>query len=88
MTDWLTRTRYAHRGLFENTGPAPENSLAAFRAAIQNGYGVELDVQAAADGAPVVFHDFPPCLLPVLLLSIKAQLAPRSHYGRPPVGGL
>jgi glycerophosphoryl diester phosphodiesterase len=58
MTDWLTRTRYAHRGLFENTGPAPENSLAAFRAAIQNGYGVELDVQAAAEGAPVVFHDF------------------------------
>ena len=58
MTDWITRTRYAHRGLFENSGPAPENSLAAFRAAVQHGYGIELDVQATADGAPVVFHDF------------------------------
>jgi len=35
----------------------PENSLAAFRLAIEEGYGIELDVQRAGDGTPVVFHD-------------------------------
>ncbi len=58
MTGWLTRYLYSHRGQFDNNGPAPENSLAAFRASVQYGYGMELDVQAAGDGAPVVFHDF------------------------------
>ena len=46
---------YAHRGLH---GPgAPENSLAAFRAAIDAGAGIECDVRLSADGEPVVFHD-------------------------------
>lgn len=45
----------AHRGLH---GPgAPENSLAAFRAAIDHGYGIELDVQPSADGVAMAFHD-------------------------------
>lgn len=45
----------AHRGLH---GPgAPENSIAAFRAAIAAGHAIELDVQPAADGTPLVFHD-------------------------------
>ena len=48
---------YAHRGLFDNAGDAPENSLLAFRRAIENGYGIELDVQLSKDGVPVVFHD-------------------------------
>lgn len=52
--DFLTRP-IAHRGLH---GPgAPENSAAAFRAAIAAGHGIELDVQPAADGTPLVFHD-------------------------------
>ena len=46
----------AHRGLHENPG-VPENSLPAFRAAVEAGYGVELDVQLSSDGIPVVFHD-------------------------------
>jgi glycerophosphoryl diester phosphodiesterase len=58
MTEWLTKYLYSHRGLFDNRGAAPENSLAAFQASVQNGYGMELDVQAAGDGAPIVFHDF------------------------------
>jgi glycerophosphoryl diester phosphodiesterase len=58
MTAWLTKFLYSHRGLFDNSGAAPENSLAAFQASVQQGYGMELDVQAAADGTPVVFHDF------------------------------
>ena len=35
----------------------PENSLAAFQAAIENDYGIECDLQISADGVPVVFHD-------------------------------
>ncbi|HEX8443148.1 MAG TPA: glycerophosphodiester phosphodiesterase family protein [Allosphingosinicella sp.] len=46
---------FAHRGLH---GPGrPENSLAAFRAAIEAGHGVELDVRASRDGHAIVFHD-------------------------------
>jgi len=48
---------YAHRGLYDNQGGVPENSLPAFRAAAERGYGVELDVQLSSDGRVVVFHD-------------------------------
>lgn len=53
----FNRVKYAHRGLHTNDGRVPENSLAAFRAAAQAGYGVELDVQFTADRQIVVFHD-------------------------------
>ncbi len=49
---------YAHRGLHDNAGQAPENSMAAFRRAVEAGYGIELDVQLTKDKVPVVFHDF------------------------------
>ena len=48
---------YAHRGLYDNEHGVPENSLPAFRAAAEKGYGVELDVQLSSDGYVVVFHD-------------------------------
>ena len=48
---------YAHRGLYDNHAGVPENSLPAFRAAAEKGYGVELDVQLSSDGHVVVFHD-------------------------------
>lgn len=51
---WL----YAHRGLFDNDSDAPENSLEAFRRAVEGGFGIEMDVQLSKDGIPVVFHDF------------------------------
>ena len=47
----------AHRGLFEKDQSIPENSLPAFSRAVENGYGVELDVQLSRDGRVVVFHD-------------------------------
>ena len=47
----------AHRGLHTNDKSVPENSLAAFRLAAENGYGMELDVQLSKDGEVVVFHD-------------------------------
>ena len=39
---------YAHRGLWGKG--VPENSLAAFRAAAEAGFGIELDVQLSKDG--------------------------------------
>lgn len=48
---------YAHRGLFDNDTAAPENSLAAMRKAVKEGYGIEFDVQLSKDDVPVVFHD-------------------------------
>ena len=47
----------AHRGLHDNRSAAPENSMPAFRKAVEAGYGIELDVQRTADGKLVVFHD-------------------------------
>lgn len=45
----------AHRGA---SAIAPENTLAAFSAAIDAGVdGIEFDVQLARDGVPVVIHD-------------------------------
>lgn len=47
----------AHRG-FCNGDDAPENSLAAFGAAVDLGYRyVETDVHATSDGTVIAFHD-------------------------------
>lgn len=48
---------FAHRGLHSIEDGIPENSLAAFRAARENGFGIELDLQLTCDGQVVVFHD-------------------------------
>lgn len=47
---------FAHRGLFKNTA-VPENSFSAFEAAVNRGYGIELDVHISSDGVPIVIHD-------------------------------
>ncbi len=47
----------AHRGLHRADRSVPENSLAAFRDAAENGYAIELDVHLTADDRVVVFHD-------------------------------
>ena len=49
--------RYAHRGLHDAAAGRPENSLSAFRAAAERGFGVELDVHLMADGGLAVIHD-------------------------------
>ena len=48
---------YAHRGLHNKEQGIPENSLAAFRAAVEGGYGAELDIHLLKDGSLAVFHD-------------------------------
>lgn len=81
MTEWLRAYLYSHRGLFDNGGAAPENSLAAFRASVQHGYGMELDVQAARDGVPIVFHDF-------TLDRMTATSGPVAHRDHKELGAL
>ena len=54
-TSFLIEKMFAHRGLWNKK--LPENSIGAFKNAIENGYGIELDVNPIEDGTPVVFHD-------------------------------
>ena len=46
---------YAHRGLHDES--IPENSLEAFRAAAEAGYGIELDIHLMQDGGLAILHD-------------------------------
>lgn len=46
---------YAHRGLHGEG--VPENSMAAFKAALEGGYGIEFDLHLLADGNLAVIHD-------------------------------
>ena len=55
--DQLKGWNYAHRGLHSKEKGIPENSLAAFRAAVEHGYGAELDVHLLKDGNLAVIHD-------------------------------
>lgn len=48
---------YAHRGLHTKDRSIAENSISAFRSAVEHGYGIEFDVQLSKDGQVVVFHD-------------------------------
>lgn len=48
----------AHRAYHDKTAGRPENSLAAVRAAVDAGYGIEIDLQLSSDGVAMVFHDY------------------------------
>jgi glycerophosphoryl diester phosphodiesterase len=53
--DWSGPIPFAHRG---GAGDHPENTMAAFRAAVALGYRhLETDVHLTRDGAVVAFHD-------------------------------
>jgi len=54
--DWLTSKPFAHRGLHSGKD-CPENSLRAFKKAVEKGIPIELDARVIADGEIVVFHD-------------------------------
>ena len=51
------RERFAHRGLHDISKGIVENTLPAFAAARNQGYGIELDIRFSRDGEVVVFHD-------------------------------
>lgn len=57
QTSWLESTLIMHRGLHDDNQTIPENSLAAFAAAIEGGYIIELDVSMTKDKQLVIFHD-------------------------------
>ncbi len=46
-----------HRGLYNNEKGVPENSLLAFKKAVEKGYGIEFDIRLTKDKQVVVFHD-------------------------------
>jgi glycerophosphoryl diester phosphodiesterase len=54
---WLTARPIAHRGLHDASRGIIENSASAASAAITANYGIEADLQIAADGEAMVFHD-------------------------------
>lgn len=54
--NWLVDRPIAHRGLHNER--FPENSLSAFKNAIDNGFNLELDVQLTKDKKLIVFHDY------------------------------
>lgn len=56
--DRMKGVYYAHRGLHDREKGIPENTMAAFRRAVDAGVGIELDVQLTKDNQVVVFHDF------------------------------
>ena len=51
----LKQWNYAHRGL--HNAQRPENSISAFQAALDAGYGIELDIHLMKDGNLAVIHD-------------------------------
>ena len=51
----LFKVPIAHRGLWSDN--IPENSLAAYKNAADNGFPIEFDLFPTADGEIVVFHD-------------------------------
>jgi len=54
---FLFGQNYSHRGLHDRSKNIPENTLAAFAASLEAGYGFEFDLHISADGVPVVMHD-------------------------------
>ncbi len=54
-TDWVLSRPIAHRGLWDEN--APENSLSAYRNAVEHDYPIEMDIQMSSDGELFCFHD-------------------------------
>ncbi len=55
--DWLISKPIAHRAFHDKDAGRPENSIAAFSAALEAGFAIECDLQVSKTGEPVVYHD-------------------------------
>jgi len=58
LVQGFLRAPLAHRALHDFGAGRPENSRSAIMAAIEAGYGIEIDVQMSRDGAAMVLHDY------------------------------
>lgn len=58
LPDVFRRIPIAHRGLHDLGEGRPENSRSAILAAIDAGYGIEIDLQLSSDDEPIAFHDY------------------------------
>lgn len=58
IPDIFLKHPITHRTLHDVTDGRPENSLAGAAAAIEHGYGIEIDLQISKDDIPMVFHDY------------------------------
>ena len=70
---WLQRP-FAHRGLHDAAKGIVENSASAVSAAMGAGFGIEVDLQCAANHMPVVFHD-------AVLDRLTAETGPVAAHG-------
>ena len=81
----LSGVRYAHRGLHDASQGVPENSMAAFRRAVDHGFGAELDVHLMADGELAVVHDS--CLKRVCGADVEVEDLTAADLARYPLMG-
>ncbi len=54
---WIKESFIAHRGFHSIDKAVPENTMLAFKLAIEKGYAIEMDINVCQDGTVVVFHD-------------------------------
>jgi len=55
MKEYTGPMRFAHRGVVQ---AAPENTLGAYKAAVESGYeGIEIDIQLSSDGEIICIHN-------------------------------
>lgn len=57
QVDWIKDLPVAHRGYHDMNKEIWENTLSAFRRAIEAGFAIECDIQLSSDSVPMVFHD-------------------------------
>ncbi|WP_333817400.1 glycerophosphodiester phosphodiesterase family protein [Tabrizicola sp.] len=57
LPDSFLRWPITHRALHDRAAGRIENSPTAIKAAVEAGYGIEVDLQLSSDGVPMVFHD-------------------------------
>ena len=58
LPEALLTSPIAHRALHDIGRGRPENSRAAIRAAMEAGFGIEIDLQLSRDNQALVFHDY------------------------------
>lgn len=54
---WLFNRKIAHRGYHDVKKGIAENSLSAYKLAVEKNYAIEMDIQMTKDGKLVCFHD-------------------------------